>query len=59
MMVRPFLLEAERERVRVELTMKRGGRWRSVPMEENGERARSAVEGRRRCGKLWGGGSLL
>jgi hypothetical protein len=48
MMVNSFLGEAEHERVRAELAMKRGGQWRSVLVEKDGERGRSSVEGRRR-----------
>jgi hypothetical protein len=48
-MANPFLGEAGHEKVGAELTTKRGGWWRSVSVEKNGERGRSSGEGWRRC----------
>jgi hypothetical protein len=42
------LEKEEHERVGAELTTKRGGQWHSVPVEKDGERGRSSVEGQMR-----------
>jgi hypothetical protein len=52
MIVIPFLVKVHDQSVRVEFVVKRGGWWCLVLVEENGERGRSTIEGRRRCGKL-------
>jgi hypothetical protein len=51
--------KAEHKRVGAELVMKRGGRWRSMPMEKDEERGRSSVEGQRRCGLLRASGNAF
>jgi hypothetical protein len=40
--------------VGVMLTTEKGRWWCSVPVEKDGERGKSSVEGWRRCGVLWG-----
>jgi hypothetical protein len=48
------LVVVRRGEVRVEFTMEKGG-WRcSVSVEKDGERGKSSIEGRRRCGVLRG-----
>jgi hypothetical protein len=55
----PFLWKAEHKRVGAELSMKRGRWWCLMLVEKDGERGRSSIEGRIRCGLLQASGSTF